>query len=290
MKARWHPRRWLEPFILSFLILVPMLLVMLGILSGLPLPAAQCPASHAGAQPLSMAARAAARTGPAGSRQAGTSPEPSAVRGTLGLSLDPHNPIHRFVLLPALAGLVVLGGWRAVWLIRRRRGADERPGDRKAWIRDGSLGLVAWLALSTFLILDLVGSVSLYPAFVTVYALGWVPAGWFLLHPQPSRVRILALVLLLGLFFSIRAVNWNSRKPFLKDLDRVRVGMTESQADQIMARYRKRISPQAVVDERGEVRSGIVSCRHTAEDWGNSDIGILTFENGRVVATEFLPD
>jgi len=36
--------------------------------------------------------------------------------------------------------------------------------------------------------------------------------------------------------------------------------------------------------------TGTSTYRHTNEGWGNSDWGVVTFEDGRVVQTEFMPD
>ncbi|NIO72298.1 MAG: hypothetical protein GTN71_25565 [Anaerolineae bacterium] len=106
-------------------------------------------------------------------------------------------------------------------------------------------------------------------------------------------------LLILGLFvmvaFSVRFVDWNSRKPFLKDFYRIREGMTPAQVEQIMGDYMigggaPLGSPKTELNERGEIVTGTVTYRHTDEGWGNSDWGVVTFEDGRVVKIEFLPD
>ena len=152
------------------------------------------------------------------------------------------------------------------------------------------LGLSFWIALSVFLILDLAGSISLYPGFVAIYALCWVLAGLLLLYSRPMREKVVILTLFLVVLCSVRFVDWNTRKPFLRALDRVTAGITEAQADEIMDGYMKGISPMAQVDEQGGVYWGTVNYRHTTEAWGNVDVGVLVFQNGRVVRVNFLPD
>jgi hypothetical protein len=39
------------------------------------------------------------------------------------------------------------------------------------------------------------------------------------------------------LVLTIRTINWNSRKPFLRDLYRIKEGMTAAQVEQIMGNY-----------------------------------------------------
>jgi len=235
--------------------------------------------------------------------QAGTSQSASIAasitdRGSLLLSLDPHNALHRLVLLPLFAALAVLVDSVAVWVILRRwRGSNrqrmEIPSqdiDKGALATYGLLGFLSWIALSFFLLLDLVGSVSLYPWVIAFYAVLCVLIALSLLYPRPRREKAVVLSLILITLCTTRFIDWNSRKPFLEDLYRVQVGMTEPQASRIMEGYLRSGSPATAAEAQGQGIAGTVSYRHTTEAWGNSDIGSLTFENGRVVAVEFLGD
>jgi hypothetical protein len=73
--------------------------------------------------------------------------------------------------------------------------------------------------------------------------------------------------------------------------------MTPDLVDQIMAGYMREagVGPlnsetQTTLDAQGRSYTGSVTYRHTNEGWGNSDWGVVTFEDGRVVQTRFLPD
>jgi hypothetical protein len=108
-------------------------------------------------------------------------------------------------------------------------------------------------------------------------------------------------------------VPWSSRKPFLNDLYRIRPGMNEDQVRTIMSSYREGTGWPAVygggtpgagtlndlgsrtsysttsVDGKLAIKDSIVF-RHSDDGAYNSDWGIVTFENGRVVGIEFSPD
>jgi len=223
-----------------------------------------------------------------------------------GFSLLPLNPDNTFawsVTLPGIAGLVLLTCAVVVAPIVRNWGGDDLRlkdtrvnGDnegkraRKAKLRYGFLAFAFWFALSGFLILDLGFSVSLYFRFVAIYTAFWVLVGALLLYGRPVREKLLILALFVIVLFSVRFIDWTSRKPFLKDLYHIDEGMTEAQVDRIMDDWMKGISNAAKVNELGEIVTGTVYYGHTTEGWGDSDFGELTFEDGRVVQVRFLPD
>jgi hypothetical protein len=152
-----------------------------------------------------------------------------------------------------------------------------------------AVAVLFWIALSLFLVLDLSASVSLYLPFVAVYGAFWVLAGLLLLYPRPRREKVLILGLFLVALFSVRFVDWNSRKPVLRDLRRVEVGDTLEEAEAIMGGYMRDTNP-AEVDGGGRMVAGTVTYRHTTEGWGNSDWGLLTVEGGHVREVRFLAD
>ena len=141
--------------------------------------------------------------------------------------------------------------------------------------------------------------VSVYPLFVAVYAALWCLVTLLLLWGAPARRTLAIVVLVAVVVFSVRFVNCNSRKPFLKDLFRIKEGMSAAEVDQIMGDYmtgggasmgspRPRLDGQLA--EQGATATGTISYRHTNEGWGNSDWGEVSFENGRVGNVLFSPD
>jgi hypothetical protein len=154
-------------------------------------------------------------------------------------------------------------------------------------------------AMAFYVILDRVLTVSVHWQFVGLYAAFCVLFLLLLLWKAPARDKLLIVGSLVVIFVGMRFVDWNSRKPFLRDLYRIKKGMTPAQVDQIMADYMigGAVSPDnpgirldGRLLEQGEQATGMISYRHTNEGWGNSDFGEVTFVDGRVVNVHFSPD
>jgi len=158
--------------------------------------------------------------------------------------------------------------------------------------------------------------------------LAWPVAWWLyvllalalllgLLRPVPAgqqRARLLVFALLIAITAGLYRVPWTSRKPFLRDLYSIRVGMNEAQVRQIMDGYIEGTGwparvpgatqdVQRVIDPMGggtyaTARSaagdmGVVDSivfRHSTEAHFNSDWGIVKLQDGRVVDVSFSPD
>ena len=307
-----RPWKWIAIFGLT-LVMLPLLVVVLGVLLVTPvrversyIPTPQVvvvPAEPTAAPELTSTASGAALDGtpPADI----SPPNPTLARDTAppAWAIVPGSALEALAIPPIIAGLVLLVGAAIVArmpFIRvvLRRQSGNRKKDREARLRYVFLALAFWIALSIFLTLDLgLGlAVSIYPKFVAVYAAFWVLVGALLLHGRPTREKGLMLALFLVVVASVRFIDWNSRKPFLKDFYRIKEGMTPAQVEQIMSDYMegggRPLVPgrKDVFNERGEVVTGTITYRHTNEGWGDSDWGVVTFENSRVVQIEFLPD
>jgi hypothetical protein len=196
-------------------------------------------------------------------------------------------------------------------LVRRRRRRALPPGEPEASESDGRgwtavlrsrYVLVAFplgIALGLYLMLDLEWSVSVYPWFIAIYAAFWGLVSLLIIWRSPRRHKLVMLGLLAIVLFTIRFVDWNTRKPFLRNLYSIRKGMTAAQVDHIMGGYMTgggvpAGSPGIRLDgrllEQGATARGTISYRHTNEGWGDSDWGIVTFEDGRVVDVRFDSD
>jgi hypothetical protein len=118
------------------------------------------------------------------------------------------------------------------------------------------------------------------------------------------------MILSLGVLYF---VPWNSRKPFLRDFEKIRIGMTVSEVEMIMGDYIKgtgwqalrsaKFSPATPMEPSSdrtmktsdnpsgelEIQDSIVY-RHSNEGAFNSDWGVVIFEAGKVVGKTFMPD
>jgi hypothetical protein len=213
-----------------------------------------------------------------------------------------------FAVCSIVVGLLLL----VPRLLRRRQGKDSRLWDQgivddtgddwaqTAKLRYALLAIAIWFALSIYLVLDVGFAVSVYWQVAAIYAAFWVLIGALLLVGSPSREKLLILGLLVVALFSIRFVDWNSRKPFLKDLYRVKQGMTVGQVEQIMGSFMGgTCSPapplgspagESAAEPEEPALPDRAVYRHTDEGWGDSDWGEIRFENGQVVEIRFLPD
>jgi hypothetical protein len=126
----------------------------------------------------------------------------------------------------------------------------------------------------------------------------------------PKYVCYALMILSLGVLYF---VPWNSRKPFLRDFEKIRIGMTLSEVEMIMGDYIKGTGWQALRSTETsmatptvlssditmktsdnpsgelEIQDTIVY-RHSNEGAYNSDWGVVKFEDGKVVGKTFLPD
>ncbi len=136
--------------------------------------------------------------------------------------------------------------------------------------------LYVWMEMATHSMLYPLVATGAFAAFFALPAL-------LLLWRAPRRVKLAFISTFLLLILVVRNFEWNSRKPFLRALDAVQTGMTVEQVDATMRGFVR--GPQTGISEYGTV-----GFRHTDDGWGNADIGLVTFGDGRVVKVEYLGD
>jgi signal transduction histidine kinase len=179
---------------------------------------------------------------------------------------------------------------------------------RVALIAIASIALTLFALCELGLAYPVVG--WLYLSVVIVFVAGLIrPVS---VRSQIGRVGVLvAIIAVVAAFYF---VDWTTRKPFLRDLDRIRVGMTETEVRQIMGRYMEGSGWPAIpgsstnasgtlniigsdsqysteTSPSGEmgIRDSLVF-RHSNDGAFNSDWGVISLSSGRVVSVEFSPD
>lgn len=118
---------------------------------------------------------------------------------------------------------------------------------------------------------------------------GWTLQARLLLRtPVPRSTKLLLAAALVALAV-LHWVPWSSRKVFLRDLERVQIGMSMMQAKAVMAGYRIGTGWQT---PDGEMRvENTLVFRHSDLPHYNSDWGVVRLDDtGHVYSVEFLPD
>jgi hypothetical protein len=110
---------------------------------------------------------------------------------------------------------------------------------------------------------------------------GALVLGLFLMR-RPGRSLGAALAMFLLAMGMLHLVPWNSRKRFLRDLNRIKPGMSLTDVEVMMSPYVPSNSP--------ELHPRLRTWSHSDSPAFNSDYGIVYFEQGGVVRVEFLPD
>jgi len=172
-----------------------------------------------------------------------------------------------------------------------------------------TVAAVSLLAAALAALLEVGAAICASAAMFTIYGLFWtgVLAPFLLRHPtRITYAMYLGLIVCLAILY---LVPWNTRKPFLRDLEKVQVGMTVDQAEEIMSRYMKGtgwILPTSS-GKLTDVRSGVtlqtsnapsgelmiqnsITYRHSNLGAFNSDWGVVKFKDGRVEGKIFMPD
>ena len=150
--------------------------------------------------------------------------------------------------------------------------------------------LVLAAAMGLYLLLDMAVAASLNPIISGGFALTALALGLYILNSLPVRQRVLLAGLLVTAVFAVRFVDWDGRKPFLRDFNQIQPGMTAAEVDAVMSDYIKQVSPFVARSAEGLVQTGAVSYQHTADATGDSDFGLITFAGGRVVGRTFYPN
>ncbi len=148
------------------------------------------------------------------------------------------------------------------------------------------------LPFAFFYIIECAFTFSLTPFLTPVCALLWLISAKFLTKSLSQEKRAIVVCGMIILILSLRYLDFNSRKPFLRDLGKISVGMTGHEVEAIMGKYDNQMTLYTPRDYQylESDFSEQVSYRHTDEGWGNADIGTVKFQNGQVVGVDFSHD
>lgn len=146
----------------------------------------------------------------------------------------------------------------------------------------------ALVILAIFYLLELILPVSVVPYATGACAVFFIAIGWFQLHKIEVALRITALSAGVLLILSMQFWDWNARKPFLRDLYRIRVEMPVEEVKQIMRGYLnkpKREDPDPDIHP-----DDTIIYRPSNEPDYNADWGIISMQAGKVRRVEYSSD
>lgn len=168
----------------------------------------------------------------------------------------------------------------------RARESDNRFGDPSIL----SLGVLVSFAIIVAVLLEITLFFLYYVPFFVVSSVIILP---FVLWDFSKAKLSLYLFLLLWIAI-LYLIPSSPRKPFLRDLKRVKQGMTFDQVEAIMGNYIKGTGwpphPQSTSGAKELQFEGKHIYRHSETGNYDSDWGIITYENGHVASVEFSPD
>lgn len=171
----------------------------------------------------------------------------------------------------------------------------NREHTERAWLKEGVawavsvLGLVALIALFTFG--DLILGISAHPtAVVLTLGLGGLVTLPIVLKGRRSVRRLMAAIAIYGVFsawiVTLKQVDWDARKPFLRAYQQIRPGMTQADVESLMHRqFAGKKQPVA------HWRKGSGSYILDPDDGRfNSEIIAIKMLDDRVVSADYLAD
>jgi hypothetical protein len=156
-------------------------------------------------------------------------------------------------------------------------------------------GSLAIVVVSVYSIFDVLAAVSLDIRFNLITLASLLIVGAILLRNRSKQEKIWWALFAALVIFTISRIDWNTRKPFLRDLNSIEMGMSTDDVENIMAGYIQANDgankPSSESSLSGDSSSSdTLVFRHTNLGWGDSDWGIVTFKEEKVVEVYFSPD
>lgn len=155
-----------------------------------------------------------------------------------------------------------------------------------------SLGI---MILSTYAIFDILAAISLDVRINLLVGALLLSLAFLFLRYRSWWQQLLVALVTITILIGMTQTDWNSRKPFLRDLNRVELGMDIQEVTTIMEDYISDTSPPLgpISGSFSPSEFSMIDTliyRHTNQGWGNSDWGVITFTEGKVNQVKFYPD
>lgn len=185
-----------------------------------------------------------------------------------------------------------LGVIPSAWLVLQLFVEIARPRtDAPTALKLGRLSgyvLSAIVILTPLYVLEQVLPVSVVPFAALTCAIIFVTIGWFRTRRIKAATRTIMLSGSILLILSMQYIDWNPRKPFLRALYQIRIGMTVSEVRKTMAGYLDK--PNLKDPEPDIEETDSIIYRPSGDPKYNADWGIVTIRNGKVQGVEYSSD
>jgi hypothetical protein len=170
--------------------------------------------------------------------------------------------------------------------VSAQRSEMPRPRLSEAITRCFVNGLyVLWLYVILLLfvvsiLLDTYFAFSVAPLTTSICGLLWICIGFWMMKPIRSTPRLILLALSLLFILAVKHIDWNSRRPFVRDLLKIESGMTADEVEKVMKSYGSGLSSE----------KDHLIYMHRVEGPFYSDMGTVTLKNDKVEAVELAFD
>jgi hypothetical protein len=161
------------------------------------------------------------------------------------------------------------------------------------WLASLRNWAVITLTIILFVFCALIETVLDFPVAAWIYipiAILFSGALWPERPIWQHRKRLVALIAVNALVLALFLIPWSTRKPFLRHLYSIKPGMSVNEVKKIMAGYMEGTGwKNPWTSQEVNINSSLVF-RHSNDGQFNSDWGVVTIQDGKVVDVRFDPD
>ncbi len=152
-----------------------------------------------------------------------------------------------------------------------------------------TVAVVSVIAVAFASFLEIGAAVCASATIFAGYGLFWTVILLPFLLRRPSVVKSGFYALLILSLVILYFIPWNSRKPFLRDLEKVRIGMTMPEVETIMDGYMKGISVSAFNHVQGDVFGICIGIFNWAYAVRGFQLGVLNHVKSNPKGLRWLP-
>lgn len=155
---------------------------------------------------------------------------------------------------------------------------------------NGNAGIFLFLSIlfaPFYLFLEDYSAFSVTPLVTPLCAVLGIIFGYYIVRQLDIRDRLMTLALLSSLILGTKYVDWNPRKPLIRDMYRIEAGMTFDEVDKIMSRHKHPRGSESYDNFEETLEEKDEAAYMTAT---TADIVSVKFQDGKVATIKFSHD